>query len=343
MEQKKRLQYIDCLRGFSMIFVVFQHVLTFSVPEVPRSWSAELILTFRMPLFFFISGFVSYKALFEWNWSNFKGLQIKKIRGQLLPTIVMFCLFVSTHDQQYEKWTFDMAKSGYWFTVVSFEIFLTYCIINMICRKIKLNWKLVILALSGIGITCIWYTYGHFYRHKYACLFSLAYYAQYYLYFIAGIIVKSKLDSFHKIIDNKYITFIVFIIAFVIPYIFPNFNKIITILARLWCIYSIFYQAREYFERKTALSRGLSLIGTHTLEIYFLHYFLLFRMPHIQSLLLNIINDKCFMGPSAEWFVELIIVGGTAIFLCFACVGIKKIISVFPIVSELCFGPKKNH
>ena len=157
MKNKKRLQYIDCLRGFSMIFVVFQHILTFALPDIPESWIASFIKTFRMPLFFFISGFVSYKAVFEWNLINFGKIQLKKIRGQLLPTFVMFFLFVTLHDQQYEKWIFDWAHAGYWFTIVSFEIFLTYCIISMFCRKIKnQNILLLIFVLSAIGISCVW-------------------------------------------------------------------------------------------------------------------------------------------------------------------------------------------
>lgn len=59
----KRIEYIDALRGFTMILVVLQHVATFGW-ELPLG--APNIHTYlaqiRMPLFFFISGFVLYKA-----------------------------------------------------------------------------------------------------------------------------------------------------------------------------------------------------------------------------------------------------------------------------------------
>ena len=326
-----------------MIFVVFQHILTFALPDIPESWIASFIKTFRMPLFFFISGFVSYKAVFEWNLINFGKIQLKKIRGQLLPTFVMFFLFVTLHDQQYEKWIFDWAHAGYWFTIVSFEIFLTYCIISMFCRKIKnQNILLLIFVLSAIGISCVWQNIGHFCRTKTMQLFSVGCYVKYYIYFIAGIIVRCKMDTFHKLIENKYVTLLLFVLAIILPYIFPKYNMTIIILSRLCCIYSVFYFFREFFETNNKFSLGLSTIGRHTLEIYFLHYFLLFRMPHIQSIFNSLLNDKCFYGPSAEWFVELVIVCVVSVFLCFACIGIKKIISAFPIISELCFGPQKK-
>lgn len=340
---KGRLIYIDCLRGFSMIFVIYQHILSFAMPDAPRSWFAILVWTFRMPLFFFISGFVSYKALFEWNLTNFGKIQMKKIRGQLLPTIVMFFLFVTLHDQNYHSWIFNLSKAGYWFTLVSFEIFLTYCVLNMCVSKFNSkNITLSILALSAI-IIAVCYDLKWFPKGKVNLLFSIEYFFQYYMFFIAGILAKSKLEVFHKLIENKWITTIVFIFAFVLPYIFPMIKEI-TILSRLWCIYSIFYYARNYFEEKNILSKGLSLIGRHTLEIYFLHYFVLFRMPHLQTLLQEIATTgNCFCGPGAEWVMEILIIGSVSTALCLACIGIRKIIDAFPIVSELCFGPQKKN
>ena len=345
-QQKKRLVYIDCLRGFSMIFVLYQHILTFSL-DVPPSWFAEVVRSFRMPLFFFISGFVSYKAAFEWNISNFGKIQLKKLRGQLLPTIVMFSIFVALHGGHYTEWMFGREKTGYWFTLVSFEIFLTYCVINMFFSKVKnKNIIMLVLGIMAIGISCVWYYLGNYeneYKGRWFEFFSLAYYARYFIYFIAGIIVKSKIEVFHTWVENKYFNFVIFFLAFVLPIIFPDYNAVIIIFSRLWCIYTLFYTGRFFFERKDSfLSKGLSIIGTHTLEIYFLHYFLLFKLPLISQWLRTLLTDYCFKGHSAEWLMEILVVGLIAIFLCFVCVGIKKVISAFPVVSELCFGPEKK-
>jgi hypothetical protein len=163
------------------------------------------------------------------------------------------------------------------------------------------------------------------------------------MYFIAGIIVKSKIDVFHKLIENKYLNFIVFVLAFVLPVIFPNYNSVIIIFARLWCVYTLFYVGRFFLEKDTLFTKGLTTIGTHTLEIYFLHYFLLFKLPHVSVWLEKLMTDFCFKGHSAEWLMEIVFVGVIAVFLCFVCIGIKKVISAFPIVSELCFGPTKKN
>ena len=56
---KPRLGWLDALRGFTMLLVVTNHVALKSFGMQIR-WSAALqfFLLFRMPLFFFISGFL---------------------------------------------------------------------------------------------------------------------------------------------------------------------------------------------------------------------------------------------------------------------------------------------
>ena len=93
----KRLLYIDCLRGFSMILVVYHHIITFGMPQIsPGSFLSEFFILFRMPLFFFISGFVSYKA-FDYDYNIVKKQTIKKILGQLIPTFVFFSIFIAIY------------------------------------------------------------------------------------------------------------------------------------------------------------------------------------------------------------------------------------------------------
>lgn len=82
----KRIEYIDAMRGFTMLLVVYSHVLVFSYDNLivynlhngglslnggvnPLTFNSLFVL-FRMPLFFFISGFILYKKDYIWNISN---------------------------------------------------------------------------------------------------------------------------------------------------------------------------------------------------------------------------------------------------------------------------------
>lgn len=53
-----RIEYIDAMRGFTMLLVVCSHVETFMVGSPLKSINA-LLGEFQMPLFFFVSGFVA--------------------------------------------------------------------------------------------------------------------------------------------------------------------------------------------------------------------------------------------------------------------------------------------
>lgn len=73
--EKKRIEWIDYLGGFAMLLVFMQHA---KVPLITR-----MILTFHMPLFFYISGF-----LFIENKSfkkSFKKFFAGKVKRLLVP------------------------------------------------------------------------------------------------------------------------------------------------------------------------------------------------------------------------------------------------------------------
>ena len=89
MNKGTRLEWLDAMRGLTMILVVAYHVaqMSFGLSEKTSS-SLPFFVLFRMPLFFFVSGFLAYKASFEWTWPNALRLTWKKIKILVLPALV---------------------------------------------------------------------------------------------------------------------------------------------------------------------------------------------------------------------------------------------------------------
>lgn len=114
------------MKGMTMLLVVYGHILYFGYGEKYffNSWQFNnVLMLFRMPLFFFVSGFLLYKADFLWNFSNSWNFIKKKFRVQVIPTLFwggLFGLFFS-------RSLWDMCcvydKGGYWFTWALFEYF----------------------------------------------------------------------------------------------------------------------------------------------------------------------------------------------------------------------------
>ena len=75
-----RLSWLDALRGFTMILVVAYHVAQFAFHENEKTSAAlPFLVLLRMPLFFFVSGFLAYNASFSWTIPNALKLSWKKV------------------------------------------------------------------------------------------------------------------------------------------------------------------------------------------------------------------------------------------------------------------------
>ena len=126
----KRIEYIDALRGFTMILVVFAHVEAYGIFGMQyTSFLGTIFQLFRMPLFFFISGYIAYKS-----YPPSKDLVLKKLRVQIIPATIFALIYCHFNISGFIH---DAAKAGYWFTYVLLEMLLMYYCIQYISYKIK--------------------------------------------------------------------------------------------------------------------------------------------------------------------------------------------------------------
>ena len=155
--KKERLEWLDAMRGFTMILVVAFHVsqMGFGLP-VKTSSSLPFLLLFRMPLFFFISGFLAYKAGLNWTWPVFCQMMGKKLRIQLIPTVVFFLLGAAVITPNFlttvEKWIHIPTKGGYWFTIALLWMFIAYYVFAYLESKLKVRSWIPITVLFIISL-----------------------------------------------------------------------------------------------------------------------------------------------------------------------------------------------
>ena len=60
---KPRLRYFDMLKGVAIFLVVMGHVITMCVREIDRATLFKLIEHIHMPLFFFVSGWFTFRLV----------------------------------------------------------------------------------------------------------------------------------------------------------------------------------------------------------------------------------------------------------------------------------------
>ena len=134
-----------------MILVVANHVAGMGFGMAPKiSSSMQFLIMFRMPLFFFVSGFLAYKAAQVWDLKNLGSLLLKKIRVQTIPTIVFFLFGAAILGKEFWPTVIDWIgrplKGGYWFTIVLLYMFIVYYLFCYIESKLKKSWIPSILA-----------------------------------------------------------------------------------------------------------------------------------------------------------------------------------------------------
>ena len=289
--KKERIQYIDALRGFTMLLVVFAHIETFGFYGAGESCTflGKIFITFRMPLFFFISGFISHKANYEFTLQAALCLAWRKLLVQLLPTIIFgisyTCLYLNYNI--YDFWV-NSDKYGYWFTISLLEMFLVYYFIRTISyywkkkfpKSIELYPFLLLLVAAAMFVTKCSFT-GEFWGElsNIACLHHTF---RYFHFFVIGICASKFNEIFMALINNKYVLTLL-IVLFLVSCTFENdilrwggYDTLYEIVPRytgLFVVYAFFYKYRDSFSITSPLGASLQYVGQRTLDVYMLHFF----------------------------------------------------------------------
>lgn len=272
---KQREAWIDVIRGFSMLLVVYAHVLAelFGCTTNLNS----LFQTTRMPLFFFISGFFMYSVDFNGAllWKRFKN----RLAKQLLPTIILFTIFVAIAlDFNFVKYILHESKAGYWFTYVSVLYFITLSPLFYLFTKLRMsnNSRIITLVVFILMSILVQYlaSYLHFYKTSVSTFLSFAHYATYLKYLAAGSIFRVLWIEYRNTIIKLPI-FVITLIGFIACY---TIGGALAYLVPYFGIYIVLYAFNKIasYHSKSKILDFLSFIGSLTLEIYLLHYFILF-------------------------------------------------------------------
>lgn len=145
---RKRVEYIDALRGTVMFLVVSHHVsnLCFHVFG-SRQAIDDYIWQYLIPTFFFISGFVMNKDDSDWSIGHIMTFLKKKLHLLVLAPIVFFLLNIHVFHKDILECLFSDTKGGYWFTFVLFGFFVLYALIRYAVRNSR--WVDYVLLIVG--------------------------------------------------------------------------------------------------------------------------------------------------------------------------------------------------
>ena len=234
----KRIGYIDAMRGFTMILVVYSHVCGFCLGDRQMALNDVLFL-FRLPCFFFISGWLFAgtftgtvpRASSEADYTGtvphvtFWSIIKKKFMVQIVPTL-FFLSLLSPPPAFFHQ--FGAFKGGYWFTFALFYFFVIYMLMAWPFRHRQSTKSDVVMLLLTLAISMSAYWYDINYhrlvlavtdahssmvngqwsifnvqRSMFNVLGLLSYVVwRYYLFFFLGTLARKYFPQFLKIADN---------------------------------------------------------------------------------------------------------------------------------------------
>ncbi|MDE6809810.1 MAG: acyltransferase family protein [Muribaculaceae bacterium] len=307
MKPGKRLHYFDMLKGLAIFLVVMGHVLTMCIRDIDRALLFKIIGQVHMPIFFFISGYFTYKLTAD-------GKTVMPRLGQrfmqlVIPGIIVGLIFMVYFPHSGLQSPFDMSfngmwcteyKNGYWFTITLFLIILLYSgfarvldAVGSVGGRIGATAALwiVLIVLDGCFESEMWWK-----------LLSLKLVVTFFPAFMAGVFAKASGEAFMEMIKARGVYTGSLIIAGLCFYIlayrweFPSFHSLIFLVAEpvmhvalaIVGLRLVEPWSREAFaDTASPLARRFAsmwqYIGSKSLSIYLLHYFFLFPLPVLQD------------------------------------------------------------
>ena len=330
---KQRIAYIDAMRGFTMILVVYSHICHFCLGDSLLGYNATFFL-FRLPCFFFISGW-----LFEPVCCHpFRQMVRKKFMVQIVPTFI-FLLLLAPPPEFFHQ--LGALKGGYWFTFVLFEFFILYMVIVRLGRRWSL-WLALVIALAS-------FCYARYYNGIQSSAVGIQAWGvnmlgflsvvlwRFFLFFYIGAWVRRHFEAFIHW-TNKPAVIIMIVALFSIiastPHLdnmwFELFRFYVGGVSGMWMVFTCFRLLASWLQR-LHLSTPLQYVGTRTLDIYLLHYFFLPRFLMAYADQLKALDSQ---------FVEFLVIMGVSLIVLGLSLLASYVIRLSPFLGHYLFGVK---
>ena len=344
----ERIGYIDAMRGFTMILVVYSHICSMCFGDAWMGWN-DVFFLFRLPCFFFISGWLFEHVGRQWDTITIKQTIRHKFMVQIVPTVI-FLLILAPPPLFFSR--LGATKGGYWFTFLLFIFFVLHIFLSWLTKKMFTRNQEVVMLLIAILILVA----SCFYEANY-----LRYYSQmgwgtnlmgflsfrlwrFYLFFYLGTLVKRHFTFFIQW-TNKLWLMVLIVIGFVAIAIHPHSDDAIT----QYFIFSIggilgmtmVFTLFRYLYTSPLLSPYSSIfrhpsfilkfVGTRTLDIYLLHYFFLPRFLQSYTDQLQVHDNK---------LIEFLVAMSLALVVVGICLLVSYIIRLSPFLGHYLFGAK---
>ena len=333
--EKQRIEYIDYLKGFSILLVVIGHFVSrnFTIAGAETRYQLfDFIYSFHMPLFMFLGGYTAYYSLSKPG-TDFGRFILKRTLSLLIPYFI-WSLFIGNFlsgnfkiELSYLKETLNLLTieyRGLWFLPTIWFLSIILVSHETILKKIQKNNLLIkSLFLSIITLSILLVIY------KLTNLKFIQSAISYYIPFYIGVMLV-KFDVIKKLFDKTSIITICCFVFLICGLSFTEgkhdmYNSIMRLSAGVTSLPVFFYLFKNN-SLPDKVKQQLSFFGKNTLVIYIVSGSMLSTGITIDNL-----------SPFWMFFTNLLF----SIIICNACSIISRIVAFIPSLDFIVFGRNK--
>lgn len=352
---KKRIEWLDAMRGITMILVVAYHVAQHGFVEQEKSSAAlPFLVLVRMPLFFFVSGFLAYKARFQWTLEATGRLLGRKAWVQVVPALI-FILIMATFKMRggfadnMAQLMASSTKRGYWFTWVLLQMFAVYYACSLLVHHAlrlvpRLRrwepvawaglWLLAVAAYETLYLPKVFTYHKAPFFHYTSAVLTI----RYMHFFLLGNLTHRYWQQAQRLMDSAWFFPLAVVTAAVcsadifrlhfLRFAWTNLPRTLAMYALLW---TVVMACRHYgnFLSTSRTGRTLQYVGSHTLDIYLLHFLLLPSLPFVGAWL---------NANHPNFFLDILLSVGLALPVVATCLLVSAILHTSPALGKLLFG-----
>lgn len=258
---------------------------------------------------------------------------LRRAHAILLPTVVVGGMYGLLNDIPLTDMLHDKYKSGYWFTITLFEYYVIADVLRLMAfKRQRAFYGLIVVT----GIVC--YAFGMPTVQRLYGDVALAHIIgveqwKYFLFFALGMFVRRFANEVQSdkggavvIVGFSAVYAVNAICGLQLHGVFYNLNLLLQETTIVLLAYYLFYRHQAFFSSQTATGRLLQQIGTSTLEIYLLHYFVLPR--HLDALAESL---DLLENPFVALFSCLSITAGVVAVVCV----VKSVLQCNPYVRRI--------
>lgn len=314
----QRIQYVDRLKGFAMLAVIFGHTYFFSFGD-GDNFMVRFVSTFHMPLFMFLSGWVISSL------PDIKKVFIK-CASFLSPFLFVGLSFVLFYNKNVMVFIESNVKNGYWYLFVLsfFYVFLwSFRVVTQVVKSkwVDIIWAVLIyvfLIVLNLTLSEQWCNILSVYQSR--SLWPL---------FIAGYLFRKY--NLTETFLSKNVVFSCSMIGYAVTvYFFTKGYFRVFLLSAFLSVPTFVYLFKKFESNHDIVSNALARIGRHSLDIYIYHFFFIFA--------LRLSGWHEYFIATDNLLLESVIVAILSVAIAYSCIGIGYLVRQSEFLEKLIYG-----